>query len=237
MENTWTFKIGPVAFDGTVLMMTFITVVIVFGLVFWASRRMQLRPSGKQNVLEWVVDFVNGVSRDFLGAKEQPRFSLLSFALFSFLLVANSIGLVTKISINDTSYWKSPTANVVIDLTLAFMVVLLSNLQGVVRFGFVGYFKNSFLKPPAALLPMNILEEFTNTLSLGLRLYGNIFAGEIMLGLIASISASNWLLMPVSIVLNVAWIGFSLFISALQAYVFVLLTNLYMSHKVLKEVE
>ncbi len=97
------------------------------------------------------------------------------------------------------------------------------------------YFQVAFWHDPKPLLPMNILEEFTNTLSLGLRLYGNIFAGEIMLGLIASmISIGTWIY-PIAIILEMAWIGFSLFISALQAYVFVLLTNLYISHKVLEE--
>ncbi|CAM3064513.1 F0F1 ATP synthase subunit A [Lactococcus hircilactis] len=236
MESTWTFNIGPIAFDGTITVMTVITLAIVFCLIFWASRNMQLKPSGKQNVLEWAVDFVNGIGKDMLGAKESPRYSLLSFTLFSFLLVANSIGLITKLSnTHDVSLWKSPTANATVDLTLALMVVVLSNVVGVQKFGFGKYLKVAFWKDPKALLPMNILEEFTNTLSLGLRLYGNIFAGEIMLGLIAGMVSSTPFMYPVAIILEIAWIGFSLFISALQAYVFVLLTNLYISHKILEE--
>lgn len=58
---------------------------------------------------------------------------------------------------------------------------------------------------------MNILEEFTNALSLGLRLYGNIFAGEIMLGLIAGMIQSTMWMLPVAWILEVAWIGFSHF--------------------------
>ena len=117
MESTWTFNIGPIPFDGTITVMTFVTVLIVFGLVFWASRNMQLKPKGKQNVLEWVVDFVNGVSKDNVGPHEAPRFALMNFTLFSFLLIANCIGLVTKISTpGDVSLWKSPTANPTVDL-------------------------------------------------------------------------------------------------------------------------
>ncbi|MQW22141.1 MULTISPECIES: F0F1 ATP synthase subunit A [unclassified Lactococcus] len=236
MESTWTFNIGPIAFDGTVTVMTAVTILIVFGLIFWASRNMQLKPSGKQNVLEWTVDFVNGIGKDMLGSKESPRFSLLSFTLFSFLIVANSIGLVTKLSTtNDVSLWKSPTANATVDLTLAVIVVVLSNVLGVQKFGFGKYIKVAFWKDPKALLPMNILEEFTNTLSLGLRLYGNIFAGEIMLGLIAGMISASAFMYPIAIILEIVWIAFSLFISALQAYVFVLLTNLYISHKILEE--
>ncbi|MGM9886322.1 MAG: F0F1 ATP synthase subunit A [Lactococcus sp.] len=236
MESTWTFNIGPIAFDGTITTMTALTILIVFGLVFWASRKMQLKPSGKQNVLEWVIDFINGIGKDMLGSHEAPRYSLLSFTLFSFLLIANSIGLITKLSTpDDISLWKSPTANASVDLTLALLVIVLANVFGVQKFGFKKYFQVAFWHNPKPLLPMNILEEFTNTLSLGLRLYGNIFAGEIMLGLIASmVSIGTWIY-PIAIILEIAWIGFSLFISALQAYVFVLLTNLYISHKVIEE--
>ena len=166
MESTWTFNIGPIPFDGTITVMTFVTVLIVFGLVFWASRNMQLKPKGKQNVLEWVVDFVNGVSKDNVGPHEAPRFALMNFTLFSFLLIANCIGLVTKISTpGDVSLWKSPTANPTVDLTLALLVVVMSNTLGVQKFGFKGYLKVAFWKDPKGLLPMNILEEFTNALS------------------------------------------------------------------------
>lgn len=92
----------------------------------------------------------------------------------------------------------------------------MSNTLGVQKFGFKGYLKVAFWKDPKGLLPMNILEEFTNALSLGLRLYGNIFAGEIMLGLIAGMIQSTMWMLPVAWILEVAWIGFSLFISALK---------------------
>lgn len=236
MESTWTFNVGPVIFDGVVLYMTALSVLIVFGLIYWASRNMQIKPTGKQNVLEWVIDFISGIGRDNLGSKESPKYTLMSFTLFSFLLVSNTIGLVTKISSpDDISFWRSPTANATVDLTLAILVVVLANTLGVKQFGFKGYIKNAFWKEPKAMLPMTILEEFTNTMSLGLRLYGNIFAGEVMLGLIAGMIHSSWLMLPVAWVLAVAWIAFSIFISSLQAYVFVLLTNLYISHKILAE--
>ncbi|GAB2026497.1 F0F1 ATP synthase subunit A [Lactovum odontotermitis] len=236
MEETWTFKLGPIAFDGTILMMTALTVLIVFLLVFWASRKMTIVPKGKQNVLEFVVDFISSIGKDNLGEAEARRFSLFSFGLFSFVLIANEIGLVTKLeSPSGLSLWKSPTANPIITITLAGIVIVLSNLAGAEKFGIWGYIKNSFLKPPVFMLPLNLLEEFTNTLSLGLRLYGNIFAGEILLGLIASMATSIVWLYPVSIFFEMIWIGFSLFIGAIQAYVFTMLTNVYLSHKVLAE--
>lgn len=92
---------------------------------------------------------------------------------------------------------------------------------------------NSYIRPVAPLMPIKLLEEFTNTLTLALRLYGNIYAGEILLGLIASLANSGgmvtWI---VGIPLQVVWQGFSIFIGSIQAFVFTTLTMVYMAHKI-----
>ncbi|MFV0556890.1 MAG: F0F1 ATP synthase subunit A [Lactovum sp.] len=235
-ENIWTFNIGPIAFDGTLSIMTILTVLIVFLLVFWASRNMEIIPKGKQNVLEWVLDFISGVSKESLGEREATRFALFNFALFSFVVMANEIGLVTKLdSPEGVSLWRSPTSNPIVTLILALTVVVFANLVGVKKFGIKEYIKNSFLSPPAFMLPLNLLEEFTNVLSLGLRLYGNLFAGEIMLNLIASVAHGSAFTYPVAIFLAMIWIAFSLFIGALQGFVFVMLSNVYFSKKIITE--
>ena len=85
-------------------------------------------------------------------------------------------------------------------------------------------------------MPLKIIEEFTNVITLGLRLYGNIFAGEVLLGLIANMFISlGWWSLPIVMPLEMIWIGFSLFIGAIQAYVFVTLTMVFMSHKTVAE--
>ena len=235
MEKSWSFHIGPVYFDGAVLVMTVLTCAIIFGFVFWASRRMTLRPKGKQNVLEAIIDFVNGVSKDNLGATESRRYSLFIFVLFMFIFVANNIGLLTKIEgSNELTYWKSPTADVGVTLALSLMVSLVATLSSIKRFGFKGYIKHAFLTP-AAMLPMNIMEEFINFLSLALRLFGNIFAGEIVIGLITRVGNIEVYYLPLAILLEVAWTAFSLFIGALQAYVFILLSTMYINEKIAKE--
>ena len=85
---------------------------------------------------------------------------------------------------DDLSVWKSPT-DPIVTLTLAMMMIVLTHFFGMKRFGFKGYLVNSYLRPVGFLLPVKLMEEFTNLLTLGLRLYGNIFAGEVLLGLIA----------------------------------------------------
>lgn len=233
-ERDLIFNIGPVYFDGTVLLMTILTCTIIFGLVFWASRNMKLKPQGKQNVLEWFVDFTNGIVKSNAGAGEVKNFSLFAFVLFTFILISNNIGLVTKIvTPNHVSLWKSPTATPAVTMTLAMMVILLSNFYGVERKGFKSYLKGFF--SPVLMTPLNIVEEFTNFLTLGLRLYGNIFAGEVLLGLLTGMGNSKPILIPVALVLELAWTAFSVFISCLQAYIFVTLTMVYMSHKISEE--
>lgn len=232
-EKTPRFNIGPIWFDKTICLMVLLSCVIVFALVYFCTRNLQMKPKGKQNVIEWVIDFVRKIITDNLPSKELTNFHLLSFTMFLFVLVANIIGLVTKIVIGDYSYWKSPTADPVVTLTLAFIMILLTHLFSVRRFGLKGYFVNSFMKPVSFLLPIKLMEEFTNLLTLGLRLYGNIFAGEVLLGLIASIvSATRLWAIPIAIPLEMIWLAFSLFIGSIQAFIFVTLSMVYMAHKI-----
>lgn len=235
-EKSLTFQFMGIWFDGTICLMVFLTCLIVFGIVFFCTRNPQMKPKGKQNAIEWVIDFVRGIITDNLPSKEINNFHLLAFTFFMFIIISNTLGLVTKIVLpGDVSVWKSPTADPLVTLTLASIVVLLTNFFSAARFGFKGYVKNSFMNPVAFLLPIKLLEEFTNVLTLGLRLYGNIFAGEVLLTMIAGMAKSGWFAMLPAIPLEMVWIGFSLFIGAIQAYVFVTLSMVYMNHKIVVE--
>ncbi|WP_206912224.1 ATP synthase subunit A [Enterococcus sp. DIV0840] len=232
-EKTLLFKIGPIWFDGTICLMVLLTCVIVFGIVYFCTRNIQTKPKGKQNVIEYLIDFVRGIITDNMPSKEVTNFHLLAFTMFMFVLVANIIGLVTKVAIGDYTYWKSPTADPMVTLTLALIMIALTHFFSVSRFGLKGYFKNSFLSPVAFLMPIKLMEEFTNLLTLALRLYGNIFAGEVLLGLIAGLVSSVGLwTIPLAIPLEMVWLAFSLFIGAIQAFIFVTLSMVYMAHKV-----
>lgn len=229
--HTPKLDIGPITFDLTVLAMTLLTVVIVFFLVLWASKDMAIRPKGKQNVLEWFYDFVIKVTAPNLGQSNAKRYSLFYFTLFTFLLVANNLGLVAKIEGHHRmSYWMSPTANMFYALALSLMISLYNNYQSLKINGVKGFLKE-FITPPAMTF-FNVLEEFTNILSLGLRLFGNIFAGEVVIDLIIHLGHLNHFTGPIGFVLSLAWIGFSVFISCLQAYVFVLLSSMYLGKKI-----
>jgi F-type H+-transporting ATPase subunit a len=97
--------------------------------------------------------------------------------------------------------------------------------------GFSEYGKE-FFKPMSFMFPLKIIEEFANTLTLGLRLYGNIYAGEILLGLLAGLGASGIFGALGAAVPMLVWQGFSIFVGAIQAFIFTMLTMVYISHKV-----
>ncbi|WP_246447897.1 F0F1 ATP synthase subunit A [Streptococcus pacificus] len=224
-------NIGPVAFDLTILIMSALIVVLVFSLVFWASRNMTLKPKGKQNVLEYVYDFVFGVIKGELGEKLGKKFTPFFFVVFTFLLFANNLGLMTKIQTpNGYNWWGSPTSNMAFDFALSILMSLVIQYQAIKIRGVKHYIKGFIT--PIAMTPMNLLEEVTNIVSLSLRLYGNIFSGEILLSLLLQMANQSIFLAPFAFAMNVVWVGFSAFISCLQAYVFILLTSIYLGKKV-----
>ena len=207
--------------------------LIVFLVTFFCTRKLQIKPTGGQNFIEWVVDFVRTIISGPMSWKEGQQFHLLGFTLLLFVFVSNMMGLPLVITIGGKGYWKSPTADPVVCLASALMVILLTHYFGVREQGFKNYFMNSYIRPVSFLLPIKLLEEFTNALTLALRLYGNVYAGEILLGLIASLGLSHgpwtWI---VGLPLEMVWQGFSIFIGSIQAFVFTTLTMVYMAHKV-----
>lgn len=221
-------------FSLNIIISVLVTCIIVFLFCFIGTRKLAVRPSSKgQLLIEYVVDFIRGLISNSLDWKKGQQFHLLGFTIFLFIWVANILGLVVILKVDGYSYWKSPTASPIVTLALALLVVLLTHYFGVKEQGFKEYFMNSYIRPVAPLMPIKLLEEFTNTLTLALRLYGNIYAGEILLGLIASLANSyGALTWVVGIPLQIVWQGFSIFIGSIQAFVFTTLTMVYMAHKI-----
>lgn len=213
-----------------VLMITVASAIVLLIAVV-STRKLAMHPTGMQNFMEWVMDFVKGIINSNMDWKEGGRFHILGITIIMYIFVSNILGLPFAVSYGEYLWWKSPTADPVITLTLATMVVGLSHYYGIKLRGMKGYTKG-FFQPMPFLFPLKIIEEFANTLTLGLRLYGNIFAGEVLLGLLASGLATGFWGTVAAIVPTLAWQGFSLFIGAIQAFIFTMLTMVYLSHKV-----
>lgn len=225
----------PITFNLATVLTLLVTATIVFIIAFISTRNLQLKPTGMQNFMEWVMDFVKNIIKSNMDWKTGGRFHVLGITLIMFIAVANMLGLpFSGIVIHGDLWWKSPTADPVVTLTLASMVTVLATFYGIKLHGTGHYFK-TFVQPKSFLLPLKIIEEFANTLTLGLRLYGNIYAGEILLSLLAGLASSSILGFIGAIIPTMAWLGFSIFIGFIQAFVFTMLTMVYLSHKVSKD--
>ena len=226
-----TINIGPVTFDLTLTALTLLSVALIFSFIYWASRNMTVKPKGKQNVLEYLYDFVVGFTEPNVGSRYMKDYSLFYLCLFLFMVIANNLGLMAKLQTTDgTNLWTSPTANLQFDLALSFGIILMTHIEGIRRRGIKKYLKG--FVTPGFMTPMNLLEEVTNFLSLALRVFGNIFAGEVMASLLIILSHQALYWYPVAFVTNLVWTAFSVFISCVQAYVFTVLSSMYLGNKI-----
>ncbi|MGV2939497.1 F0F1 ATP synthase subunit A [Mesobacillus sp. LC4] len=213
------------------MLMITVASAIVFIIAVLSTRKLAMKPTGIQNFMEWIMDFVKGIINSTMDWKDGGRFHVLGITLLMYVFVANMLGLPFSVVVDNQLWWKSPTADPVITLTLAVMVVGLSHYYGVKLKGTAEYGKE-FFKPFWFMFPIKIIEEFANTLTLGLRLYGNIYAGEILLGLLAAGLATDAVSTLAAAVPMLVWQGFSVFVGAIQAFIFTMLTMVYLSHKV-----
>lgn len=220
-----------IPFNPANVLVILVSSAIVFIIAMVCTRRLEMRPTGAQNFIEWVVDFTKGIVRSSLDWKTGARFHLLAFTLLMYIFVANMLGLPFAIVVDNKLWWKSPTADPLITMTLAVMVIGLTHFYGVKLRGTKGYLK-TYVQPVSFMLPLKVVEEFSNSLSYGLRLYGNIYAGEVLLGLLVTLSTASIFGGILGIPLMIVWQAFSIFIGAIQAYIFAVLSMVYMSHKV-----
>ncbi|MBM7543048.1 MULTISPECIES: F0F1 ATP synthase subunit A [Amphibacillus] len=226
------FGIPWLSIDLSSAMMMVVSCLIVFILAVLATRNLKMKPTGIQNFMEWVVDFVKKIINDSMDWRTGKVFLPLALTLITFIFISNILGVIVIGVYDGDIWWKSPTADAGVTLTLAGFMIIMTNFYGVKMRGTKKYAK-SFVKPVFFILPFKLIEEFTNTMTLGFRLYGNIFAGEILLGLIAEMA---FVTLPIAfigaLIPMILWQGFSLFIGAIQAFIFTTLSMVYMSHKV-----
>jgi F-type H+-transporting ATPase subunit a len=177
-------------------------------------------PTKLQLLWEAVVGEVNRQVEDNLG-RVHPYVAPLAISLFFFILFANWLELVPSEWNDHTGHLlAAPTADTNLTYALATITIVSVWVYGIRQQGVKGYFGH-FLEPFPVLLPLTILEELVKPITLALRLFGNIFAGGIMLALIG--------LMPAFILWapNLIWKAFDMFIGLIQAFIFALLTVLY----------
>jgi F-type H+-transporting ATPase subunit a len=232
----------PLWFDGP-LAITRPAVVLMLsvGLIGWyliaTTRRAAIVPSKGQWVTESLYGFIrNGVARDIIGSKDFLRYVPLLFSMFVLILVNNLFGVIPPIQYPSMSRIGIPVA-----LTLVVYVTYLS--IGIRRVGVGAYFKNlvpaglpAWIVP--VIFPLEVITFFiTRPLTLALRLFGNMFAGHLLLLLF--ITGGQYMITTGGIGLKIAGAGsyvmafvltiFEILIEFLQAYIFTLLAATYIA--------
>ena len=208
------------------------TIVVVLG--FWARKQLTRDTAGHvptklQIIWEGVVNQVKEQVEDNLG-EVNPFAVALAVSLFFFILIANWLEMIPSEPNEHFHFLPAPTADTNLTYAMALTVMIGAWSYGISQKGAKGYFSH-FLQPYKFLLPLNIIEEITKPISLALRLFGNIFAGGILLALIASLTAWTVGVIPVggvlSVLFGIMWKLFDMAIGAIQAFIFALLTVLY----------
>ena len=211
-------------FNLDTIWVTVVAGAIVVALGFWARAQLTKDtedhvPTKLQLVWETVVNEVNTQVEGNLG-KVNPYVVPLAVALFFFILIANWIEVFPTELNENVHLLPSPTADTNLTYAMAAIVIIGVWGFGIRQKGLRGYLKH-FLEPYPYLLPLNVLEELVKPITLALRLFGNIFAGGIMLALIGMIPLyAMWA--P-----NLLWKAFDGIIGVIQAFIFALLTVLY----------
>ncbi|GAA2082934.1 F0F1 ATP synthase subunit A [Pseudolysinimonas kribbensis] len=224
-----------------------ILVVVVVVLLLWlGSRRMKIVPSRGQLVFEFALNFVRkSIVIDTLGEKDGKRFMGLLMGIFFTVLGMNLTSTIPGLQI-------AASANVGLPLVLAVVAYVAFIYAGIKRYG-LKYFKNALILPgvPVVLIPFLAILEFLSTfivrpVTLILRLLMNMVAGHMLL--VLCFSATQFFIVTLlfsgnflgllgigSFAFGMAFVGLELFVAALQAYVFAILTAIYLQMALAEE--
>jgi len=215
-----------VSYTNAALMMT-IAVVFVTALMVLATRRAALVPGRWQSVAEMLYEFVADMVDSNIGQGGR-RFFPFIFTLFTFILFANLLGMIP--------YSYTTTSQIIVTFALAAVVFILVTTIGIVRHGF--HFLSLFVPhgvPKALLLllvPIELLSYFIRPFTLSIRLFANMLAGHTMLAIFGGFAASIGFLAFFPTAIDVLLVGLEFLVAVLQAYVFAILTCLYLNEAV-----
>jgi F-type H+-transporting ATPase subunit a len=215
-----------VSFTNSALWMA-IAVVLVYGLVMLGSRHASMVPGRLQSLVELSYEFIADMIGSTVG-KEGRRYFPFIFTLFMFILFGNALGMIP----GSFTY----TSHIIVTFSMAIFVVVAVTVIGLVRHGFHFF---SFFAPSGCpiyvmplLVPIEILSYLIRPISLSVRLFVNMMAGHIMLKTFAGfiIALGGFYVVPgiAPLALTIALTGLELAIAFLQAYVFTVLTCIYL---------
>lgn len=202
---------------------TILVAIIVLVLARLTTSRMQVVPGVLQNVFESVLGGILSVAKDVIGEERARKYLPLCATIAIFVCFANLIGIIPG--------FESPSSSMSFTLTLALCVFIFYNFEGIRTFGVFKYFAH-FAGPMAILapimFPIEIISHLSRIVSLSFRLFGNIKGDDMFL--LVMLMLAPWVApLPAFLILT--------FMAFLQAFVFMILTYVYLAGAVLVEEE
>ena len=204
------------------IVMSLIIALLLILILGLSSRKLSLVPSKSQSVLELIIQSFEGLLVDTIGEQGKKYMPLIA-TVGLFILLCNLIGLVPG--------FMSPTSKLNVTIGCALVVFVYYHLQGIKAQGFFKYLKH-FAGPVPLLaplmVPIEIISHFSRPVSLSIRLFGNIFAEEVLIVIMASI---------IPFLLPLPFMAIAIFTAVIQSFVFVLLACIYIAGAVAHEEE
>ena len=227
----WYWQIGGYSVHGQVLITSWIVLTVIGVICFLGAPKLQpvsggsaaSAPEGLQNLTEYVTEFIRDLAKTQIGEEEYLKWVPFLGTIFLFIFVSNWSGALLPWRILELPNGElaAPTNDINTTVALALLTSVAYFYAGISKKG-LGYFKR-YISPAAFLLPINVLEDFTKPLSLSFRLFGNILADELVVGVLIA-------LVPLVVPIPLMLLG--LFTSAIQALVFSTLAGAYIGESI-----
>lgn len=203
-------------FNLEVIVMTWIAITALLCFGFLAARNKSIIPGPVQVVGELFINFLYGLTEDALGEERAKKYAPMICALFMFLLLCNWLGIIPHL--------EEPTKDLNTPLSYGLMGFVLAHHAGIKAKGLKQYLKD-YCEPIFIMAPLNIIGELAKVISISFRLFGNIMGGSIII-LVVSYLTFNIITPPF---LNAF---FGAFVGTIQAFVFTMLTLVYIAVQV-----
>lgn len=199
-----------------VVIMTWIVFALLIVLGLFASYKRKILPRPLQALGELIVSLLYGLTEDALGKELAKTYAPLICALFMFLLLSNWLGIIPHL--------EEPTKDLNTTFGLGIMGFFIAHYAGIKSKGFKAYIKEYF-QPIFFMMPLNVIGELAKIVSISFRLFGNIMGGSIIILVVSHLIYS--LVLPPFL-----YAFFGLFVGTIQAFVFTMLTVVYISVQV-----
>jgi len=211
------------------LLLSAVVFILLIVLAFVLKRRMSMVPGAVQNIAEMLVEGALGIMDTVLGnRKTSEKYFPLVFTIFIFILFSNWLGLLPGVGSlvvhqgdASTPLFRSPASDLNFTLALALIAITFVNVASSAAIGFwkrISVFFNFHGPVDFFIGILELISEFAKIISLSFRLFGNVFAGEVLLAIMAFL---------VPYVIPLPFLFLEIFVGSIQAFIFAMLTTVF----------